>query len=86
MFWKYRLEESEVAMVMAGSFGSSWQFTLAADLGGEVAVRPDITELDSWENTEVMAVEVGWTVMGLAMGGCLIATALVTLSEDPLLM
>ena len=71
LFWKSRLEARLQLRSLMGMGGV-----------GEAALRPDMTELVSCENTELMAVGVEAT--GRAIGGCL--TNMVVFSEDPLLM
>ena len=71
LFWKSRLEARLQLRSLIG-MGAV----------GEAEVRPDMTELVSCENTELMAVEL--EVTGRAIGGCF--TSMVVFSEDPLLM
>ena len=71
LFWKSRLEARLQLRSLIG-MGAV----------GDAAVRPDMTELVSCENTELMAV--GVEVTGRAIGGCFIS--IVVFSEDPLLM
>ena len=49
----------------------------------DTAASPDMTELESWENTEDMLVLA--VLMGRAIGGCLVMVVVV-FSEEPLLM
>ena len=72
LFWKSRLEARLQLRSLILGIGAV----------GEAEVRPDMTELVSCENTELMAV--GVEVTGLAIGGCF--TNIVVFSEDPLLM
>ena len=70
LFWKSRVEARLVLRSLMGGTGAV----------GEPAARPDIMELVSWENTELMGVE----ETGRAIGGCF--TSMVVFSVDPLLM
>ena len=49
----------------------------------DTAASPNMTELESWENTEDMLVLA--VLMGRAIGGCLVMVVVV-FSEEPLLM